>query len=253
MRQITRALDLLESLAVAGEASLADLSTELDFPRASTHRLIVSLEKRGYVEHDEQAGVYRLGPSVVGLAAGRTESAIVRHAAVALTRLRATTGETINLATLSGSRIVYAATVSGLHQPRMSATVGQEVEAHATALGKAILAGLPPDRRAPLLLPGPYPAYTPATITDPSVLAIELGETAERGYATETEESTLGAACIATAIFARNGVPVGAISVSGVPARLPAESHAVIAADLRTWCETIGRQLDADPARGEEP
>ena len=221
MRQITRALDLLESLATAGDSSLADLSTELDLPRASTHRLIVSLEKRGYVEHDEQAGVYRLGPSVVGLAAGRTESAIVRHAALALSQLRAKTGETINLATVSGSRIVYAATVIGLHQPRMSATVGQEVEPHATALGKAILAGLPPDARSATAATRAVSAYTPATITDPSVLAIELGETAKRGYATEIEESTLGAACIATAIFARNGVPVGAISVSGVPARLP--------------------------------
>lgn len=253
MRQISRALDLLEFLATVGDASLAELSAALEFPRASTHRLIVALERRTYVEHDQEAGVYRLGSAVSGLAASRTESAIVRYATLALSRLRATTGETINLATISGSRITYAATVQGLHQPRMSATVGRDVEPHATALGKAILAGLPPDARAPLLPPAPYPSYTPATITDPTALASELDVTAGRGYATEIEESTLGAACIATAISDKTGKPVGAISVSGVPARLHIAMHSVVAADLRAWCDRIGRQLDADPSRGEAP
>jgi DNA-binding IclR family transcriptional regulator len=243
MRQTTRVLDLLESLAGHGDVSLANVAGELGIPRASAHRLLVALEERHYVEHDSDGRVYRLGPAVRDLAARSTKSALVRLGAPALAQLRAKTGETINLAAFSGSTIVYAATLDGVHQPKMSATVGHEVEPHATALGKAVLSALSPEERATVLPPAPYPAYTPATITDADDLAVELAAVAARGYAVELEESTVGAACVAVPILDVNGKPVGAISISGVPARLPAEMQATLAADLRSWCELIGTRL----------
>lgn len=243
MRQATRLLDLLESLAAHGDVALSNVAGELGIPRASAHRLLVALAERRYVEHDSEGRVYRLGPAVRDLGARSTRSALVRLGAPALTELRAKTGETINLAVFSGSTIVYAATLDGVHQPKMSATVGHEVEPHATALGKAVLSALSPEERATALPSAPYLAYTPATITDADDLRVELDTVAARGYAVEVEESAVGAACIAAPIIDANGKPVGAISISGVPARLPEETHATLADQLRPWCRTIGERL----------
>ncbi len=245
MRQLTRILDLLEHLAANGDMSLADLSVALELPRASTHRLLVSLEERTYVEHDGESRKYRLGPAVRHLAARRTEAAIVRIAAGALSQLRAMTGETVNLAVVSGSRLVYAATLDGIHQPRMSADVGHEVEPHATALGKAILSRLSAEAREAFLPKEPYPAYTPATITTAEALDAELEACAARGYAIEVEESTLGAACIAAPIEGIDGLPVGGLSISGVPARIPDSSYADLAQELLSRCAAIAAQLGA--------
>jgi IclR family transcriptional regulator, acetate operon repressor len=247
VRQITRALNILNRLAACGDSSLADLSVALELPRASVYRMLRTLEERGYVHHAASEKVYRLGPAISALAAQSTESAIVRAAAPALTHLRAITGETVNFGVINGSRIVYASTLDGTHQPRMSASIGAEVEPHATALGKAILSRLPVDVRARLLPPAPFPAYTPATITSPKALEAELLVAAQSGFAVEIEESTLGASCIAVPIVDAEGQALGGISVSGVPARLPASKHASIAAEIRVWCERIERQLRGAP------
>ena len=250
MRQLTRALDILDHLAARGDSSLAELTAELALPRASVHRMLHTLEQRAYVHHAASERVYRLGPAIAALAARGTESAVVRAAGPALARLRASTGETINLAVVNGSRIIYAATVDGTNQPRMSASVGAQVEPTATALGKAILSRLPTELRDRLLPPPPYPRYTPATITRPEELDAELRAAAANGFAVEVEESTLGAACLAVPIVDGTGHAIGAISISAVPARLPADSYASAAAEVRGWCERIEAQLDGGAELG---
>jgi IclR family transcriptional regulator, acetate operon repressor len=222
---------------------LAELTAAVDAPRASVHRLLVALQEHGYVQHVASDAVYRLGPAVLALASRGTESTLARLAAPALADLRAKTGETVNLAVLDGRRIVYLATLDGTHQPRMSAVVGAEVEPHATAVGKAMLAAADDVTRDRLLPPEPYPKYTAYTITTRAALDREIEECARRGFAVETEESSLGAACIAVAIAGPDAPTVAGISISGVPARLPAAFHEALAAELHTWADRIWREL----------
>jgi IclR family acetate operon transcriptional repressor len=242
---LARVIQVLDQLGARGEASLADLTAAVAAPRASVHRLLVALQEHGYVQHVASDAVYRLGPAVLALASRGTESALVRLAAPGLADLRAKTGETVNLAVVDGRRIVYLATVDGTHQPRMSAVVGSEVEPHATAIGKAILAAADKPTRERLLPPEPFPAYTPYTVTSRAALDREVDECARRGFAVEVEESSLGAACIAVAIAGPEAPTVAGISISGVPARLPAGSYEAIAAELRTWADGIWRELTA--------
>jgi IclR family acetate operon transcriptional repressor len=243
VRQLSRAIRLLDALGARGDASLAELTEAVGAPRASVHRLLVAFEEHGYVHHVAAAGAYRLGPAVRALAARATESALLRIGAPALADLRSRTGETANLGALVGGRIVYLATLDGTLQPRMSAVVGAEVEPHATALGKAILSVASDELRARLLPPAPFPAYTPNTLTSEQALLDDLALAAERGYAVEVEESGLGATCIASPILDDAGRPVGAISLSGVTARLPAAQHEVLGADLRDWASRIAGGL----------
>jgi DNA-binding IclR family transcriptional regulator len=250
MRQLTRALDILELLGTRGQVSLAELSVALEQPRASTHRLLTTLETRGYVHHDVGARSYRLGPAIRSLAARTAESSLVRIAEPVLAQLTASTGESVNLGVLVGARIVYGATLDGALQPRMSAAVGEEVAPHATALGKAILASLTEHDRTRLLPSPPYPRYTPSTLVTPEALGAQLELVRAQGFAVEIEESTLGAVCVAAPILDATGSPIGGLSISGITARLPEEARLAVAALLRDRCARIAVQL-ADGARAE--
>lgn len=122
------------------------------------------------------------------------------------------TGETVHLARLDGTDVVYLATRESKHYLRPVSRVGRRLPAYATSLGKALLA----ERRteeAMRLVPQGAPALTEHTITDPAALAAELALTRARGYAIDHEENTLGLRCFGIALR-RNGPARDAISVS---------------------------------------
>jgi len=121
------------------------------------------------------------------------------------------------------------------------------VPAHATAIGKAILAALPPDRREVLLPPEPYPAHTANTITTRRELTMELTSVRSRGYAVDNQEEEIGAACLAAPILGSDGRPLGAISVSGLAVRLPERDRPELGALVARWCGDISAQLGFRP------
>jgi DNA-binding IclR family transcriptional regulator len=245
MTQLDRSLDVLEFLAERGEAGAGEVSQELALPRASLYRLLNTLEARGYIARAPRSRRFRLGVAIQALASQASSSLVVSLAAPALADLCLKTGETANLGVLSGGRIFYGASRNGLHVPRMPATVGEEIEPHATAIGKAILAAVPPRDRAALLGPAPYSAFTDRTITSGEQLDRELAVTAERGYAVDDGEFAVGAVCIAAVIRDSKGYPAAALSLSGINARLAPASRPAAARLVEAWCERIASALHA--------
>jgi DNA-binding IclR family transcriptional regulator len=245
MTQLDRSLDVLEFLAERGEAGAGEVSQELALPRASLYRLLNTLEARGYIARAPRSRRFRLGVAIQALASQASTSLVVNLAAPALADLCLKTGETANLGVLSGGRIFYAASRDGLHVPRMPATVGDEIEPHATAIGKAILAAVPAKDRAALLGPAPYAAFTDRTVTSAAQLERELAVAAQRGYAVDDGEIAVGAVCIAAVILDGKGYPVGALSISGINERLPPVSRPPAALLVQAWCKRIASALQA--------
>jgi DNA-binding IclR family transcriptional regulator len=243
LSSLQHGLDLLELLAERGDARLAEIAEALGTSRATAFRVLTALKARDYVEHDRSARRYRLGPALKTLAAHADLSLVEQLASPAMADLRDATGETINLAVIRGGRIVYASIFDGVHALRMRPTVGEEVPPHATALGKAILAALPSDQQEALLGHEPYVAFTERTIVGRTELARELERTQRRGYAIDDEESALGSACIAAEILGGDGVPLGAISVSGLAARLPEQARPPVGRAVRRWCDQLSGRL----------
>jgi IclR family acetate operon transcriptional repressor len=246
---LDRALALLDLLADRGELRASEVAALLETSKPTAFRLLATLRGRGFVEQSAGTRAYRLGPAFRALAARSEAPAVIALASPAMGELRASTGETINLATVQRGRIVYAAVLDSPQPLRMSATVGEELHPHATALGKAVLASEPVGLRAAWLGAEPFVALTERTITSRRALDADLAETIARGYAIDDEESALGAICIGAAIVGGDGRAVAALSVSAPLARLPAPSHSTIGRILRHRCDRISEEL----ARLERP
>ena len=240
---LNHGMEALEFLADRDQAKLVEIADHLGVSRATAFRVITALESYGYVEHDRAEHVFRLGPGVRALAARSNATSLVRLAGPAMSSLRESTSETVNLAVLSRGRITYAAIIDGAFALRMLAKVGDEIPAHATAIGKAISASLPAVERSALLGPEPYARFTELTITGSREFEAELSRARGLGFATDDGEVEVGAACVAAPIVGSDGHPLGAISISGTAQRMPSARRSEFGLLIKRWCDGISGEL----------
>lgn len=233
VKSADRTLEVLELLADRpGRHSLVELSRVLDIPKSSLHGLLRTMVQRGWVETD--AGGLRFGLGVRALQVGAAyidaDDAVGLLSGV-LDELSREFGETVHLGRLDGPNVVYMAKRESVHSLRLFSAIGRHLPAHATALGKALLAGHP-DTVVDRLLSWPLPALTRQTITAPEQLHAELAATRRRGYAVDREENTDGIVCFAMAVPLRSPA-TDAISLSVPAARLGADSEERVVTALR--------------------
>lgn len=226
VKSADRAIELLELLAGYSEPlTLSEIHRELSYPKSSLFVLLRTLVARGWVETDRRGTGYSIG--VRALLVGTSyldRDPVIRAATRVLEQLRAEINETVHLARLDGCDVVYLASRESAHHLRLTSRVGRRVPAHATALGKALLAART-DAEVDALLPANLEALTPQTVTDRGALFAELAEVRERGYATERGQNTPGLGCFAVALDYRMP-PTDAISCSVPYARLDDPGHA---------------------------
>ena len=241
-----KAFDVLDLLQSCDEVqSLDAIVAACGLPRSTTHRLLANLAARGYVEKDD-AGRYRLGLKLLALGATVRH----RHSLRDIVRpfmidLRDRFGETVNLGCLQGDEVLYLEIVESQHPIRVTGSLGVLDPVNATAIGKSIVAALPPARR-PLIRN--WKCLTPSTILEQDEFRAELEKTHKRGYALDDEESMEGGRCIGVAIL-HGGNPVAGLSVSGPISRLTRERIAEMAEALKNASWAISEQLRFFPDR----
>jgi IclR family transcriptional regulator, acetate operon repressor len=219
---VDKALWLLQLVGEHQALRVAEAADLLGVARSTAHRLLTALRRRGLVMQDRPNGAYRPGPALyeIGLAAvSRID--IRRVARPVLEQLREQTGETASLAVLEGTTIRFLDCVESPRSLRVGDRIGVTRQAHASAVGKAILAGLSDaeiDRRYP---GGDLPAATTtAAITDAVVLRAELAEIRARGYALNWEESSEGVCAVAVALRDTVGQPLAGLGVAAPSSRM---------------------------------
>ncbi|MGW5878160.1 IclR family transcriptional regulator [Nocardiopsis terrae] len=198
VKSAARTVELLELLSGLGQAaSLRVLSQRMGVPRSSLYALLQTLVQRGWVRTDATGTLYTLGIRALltgtGYIDADTRTAQVRPHLDALSER---TGETLHFARLDGADVVYLATRDSRHYLRPYSRVGRRLPAHATALGKALLAERT-DAEVDALLPDALAPLTASTVTDRRVLFAELAAIRDRGYATEDGESVEDVRCLA--------------------------------------------------------
>ncbi|GAB2977274.1 IclR family transcriptional regulator [Amycolatopsis acidiphila] len=239
VKSARRTVELLETFAAQGAwLSLSDLHAKTGFPRSSLHGLLRTLYEAGWLEADPGSARYRLGVRalICGTAYLDRDPAIP-FATEALESVRERTGFTAHYARRDGAEVVYLETRESRHSTHLVSRVGRTLPAHATALGKALLAELTQDEIA-ALLPAELPALTPRTITSLEGLLAECEATRRRGFGAEVEEGTRGVRCVAAVVPYRIpgtdamscSIPVG--EITDAEAKHVGELLAETAADL---------------------
>jgi IclR family acetate operon transcriptional repressor len=220
-----RVLDLIEILAQNKDGlSFTSLLQSTGFPKSSLHALLTVLSARRYVQFDEATRLYSLGIQVWqnGQSYVRSRN-IVREVRPLMDEVAAALNETVQLARLEGSENVYLAKVDSTHPLRLQSEVGVRLSAHATGIGKALLASLPDDEVRRRFGTERLPRTTANTITSMRALLKELARIRSLGFAIDDEEYTPGVFCLAVPIYDDAGHAVVAISTSVPTMRLSPE------------------------------
>lgn len=241
---LQKALDLLEVLAERPDLGLSELSEKTGASKASTYRMLSTLEGRGFVTKDPVTRKYAPGMQLVALSCAVVSRLdLVKSARPAMEQLREAFGETVNVGILTDGEVLYVDILESAQGLRMAARVGARDAPHRTALGKAILAAMPASQAREVL--GGYKrlAATPHTILGIDDLMVELARVAARGYAIDDQENEAGARCVGVAIRDGSGQVAGALSVSGPASRITHEMATVIGARLVEVVAGIERQL----------
>ncbi|MFJ8015897.1 IclR family transcriptional regulator [Streptomyces sp. NPDC096339] len=232
VKSAVRTVLLLEHFAARpGLHSLADIQNDLSLPKSSLYMLLRTLVNLGWVETDATGTRYGIGVRALLVGSSYIDGdEVVAAARPTLDRLSDDTTETIHLARMDGTSVVYLATRQSQHYLRPFTRVGRRLPVHSTALGKALLA-THTDEEVRALLPRRLEAVTEHTVTDRERLIEELALVREQGYAVDREENTLGLRCFGVAIPYRTPAR-DAVSCSVPVARLTQGHEQVIKSAL---------------------
>jgi IclR family transcriptional regulator, KDG regulon repressor len=202
------------------DIGISELSRRLGVAKSTVHRLAATLAAEGLLEQDRESEKYRLGIALFRLGAlVRRRMDISSQGRPYLYALREKTNETVHLAILDGTEIMYVYNLESTQAIRMRSDVGVRKPAYCTAEGQAILAFQPADVVERVVRDGLKPR-TPQTITDADKLRKVLEAIRQRGCAIEDEESEIGMRCIAAPLRNDAGEVVAAIGLAGPVSRL---------------------------------
>ena len=217
---LEKGLNVLSLLAEHGPMSVSRVAGALGYNRAGAHRFLSTLRELGYVQQTP-GGEYEPTFKILELStkvASRFE--IRKSASLFMRHLSATTKETINLGFIQGTDLVHLDKIDSPELLRMDPEIGSRAPAQNTALGKAILAFLPPEEFESFCSRADWTALTPRSSTTREVLIQELDRVRQHGWAMDNEELCLGLRCIAVPIFDHADYPRYAISISGPAMRM---------------------------------
>ncbi len=249
---LEKGIQVLELLAERDALSVSQVSAALGLNRSSSHRFLATLRELGYVDKDDE-GKYRLTFKILEQAMKMADRFEIRRLARPfMERLAAVSGETVNLGFWDGRGIVHLDKIDSRNLLRIDSRIGSQAPAYCTALGKSILAHLPPAQLDDYLNQTFLAPVGPKTLTDPEAFRAALAEIRKRGMATDNEEMAPGLRCVAAPVFDYTGFPRYALSVSGPAVRMGAEEIRRIVDDVREAAKVLSRQL-GQPGRTPGP
>lgn len=205
MSAIGRAAAVMRALAESSEAmSLADLAATTGLARSTVHRIVQELELEHLVLAMPHGG-YRLGPAVLQLTTS-TYAHLAASMRPALVDLAGRLDENIDLAVLSSGDVVVVDQLSSSQRLQAVTEIGGIFPAHASCVGKVLLADMD-DERIRALLPTPLTRYTPHTLVDIDALLADIERTRRTGLSYDREEHDIGISAVAVRVRTPMGVP----------------------------------------------
>lgn len=216
VRALAHGLAVLECFG-GGERgyTLMEVARALGWTKATAFRHLVTLTSLGYLELDADTGRYRPTVRVLRLGSAYLSAASLPElAGPALERLSARFGESVNMAVLDGTEVVYVARVGSKRILSTNLRVGARLPAHCTSMGKVLLAYLDEAQQRELMARMTFERFTPRTVTSAARLRQQLRSIRAAGWAVNDQELDMGLRSCAAPVFGRGGRAVAAVNMS---------------------------------------
>jgi len=244
IESVDNALRLLLMFRDRGEIRLSEAREALGVAQSTAHRLMAMLAYHDFVRQDPASRAYRAGPALIDVGLSVVRSMDIRAIARPfLEALMQQVGETVHLATLEGADARFLDAVESEHALRVAGRTGRILPAHATSVGKAMLAALPDSEIDRIYPAEALPAQTTRTITTKAALRTELERVRKRGYASNGGESEDGVSSIGVAVLNSSGRPVAAVSVAAPVSRMSASMARQTAVPLAETARQVAAGL----------
>jgi DNA-binding IclR family transcriptional regulator len=255
IQAIERAVAILNTFsAEEPELGVTELADRLELHKSTVHRFLVNLEAAGLVERNRHTSRYRLGLRIFELG-----GLVLQHmnlwdeALPFLEGLVRDSGETGHLAVLDGGEAVYIEKVEARRALRIPSAIGRGYPAHATSLGKVLLAHLEPAARDALIDERGLHRCARNTITAPDLLREELMKIRLQGYAVDDEEYEEGLRCIGAPIVGHTGQIVAAMGIGGPVTRVTPTRVDELAELVMTAAGSLSRRMGAEQSGAYAP
>jgi DNA-binding IclR family transcriptional regulator len=221
VQSIERAFSVLRSLT-SGPAGVTEIAERVGLPKSTVSRMLSTLEELGAVEQVAAGGDYRIGWTMIDLAAaarpGRSLISLARPHLVELTRL---TGEAAGISIPDGTDMLYLDQLTPDSELQVRDWTGHRIPMYAVPSGLAVLAA--DAALAGKVADGPLEPITPHTIADGAALLQRLQQVRDDGYAWAMEEFAVGLNSVAAAVRTTDGQVVAALHVYGPASRFPGD------------------------------
>jgi len=251
---VANALDVLLLLHREGrEMGVTELSERSGLPKSTVHRLLATLQSRGFVRKVDDNGKYGLGLRLFEIGMFIADQLDVRKAAAGpadwfVEKYQ----EVVHLAILEDNRVILLdkrlPTGERAHQ-MIRFHLCLSSPPHATALGKVLLAYSSPEQVEGFVAAGGLEPLTPLTITDPDEFRAELATIRRQGYGVSIEGFEIGMSCVGAPVFDYMGRAVAAISTSAPTVRIMARLSEIVH-DIKVTAERISADLGYKPLDG---
>ncbi len=214
VQSLARGLSVIRAFdAERPRQTLSDVAKTTNLTRATARRFLLTLNELGYVASD--GSVFWLTPRVLDLGYSYLSSlSLSEVAGPHLEELSARVHESSSVSILDGQDVVYVARVPVSRIMTVSITIGTRFPAHATSMGRVLLAGLTPEALGDYLLKYDPHALTVRTLSDPDELRAELDRVRDQGHSLVDQELEDGLRSIAAPIRDRAGVVTAAVNLS---------------------------------------
>jgi DNA-binding IclR family transcriptional regulator len=245
IQSIERAAAILHVLAASpAPLRLSDVAAAVHLPKGTAHGILRTLIEVGAVRADAGSKRYGLAQDLRGVQPPAVDGNELRARSMNWADpLAARSGEAVRIAVLepAGVRVVHY--VFRPDPAPQRADVGALLPAHASALGKALLAYHP--ATVALLGRRELERFTGRTITSADRLAADLAQVRLQGHAVEFAEHLPEQAAIAAPIFGPGGRALGAIAVHGHLDRL-CSPGGVPRPRFVTWVQECARAISRE-------
>ncbi len=210
-------MSILEALAGRKSCGVTRLAQITGLHKSTVHRLIGTLQSKGYIDKDPESDNYKLGMKILLLGSAILEGLDLRTAArISLQQLSNYVKETVHLSILDDFEAVYIDKVDSPDSSiKLNSQIGKRVPLHCTAVGKVLLLSFDQEKIKEFAEKKKLKRFTKNTITTVPELMAELASISENGYAVDNVEFEEGIRCVAAPIYDHTGNIVASISISG--------------------------------------